>query len=404
MLRCTNVALWILTVLLFHILGGVQSLHNVTIDDMDPSVTYVGTWLTAVRSERYMGTTHYTKVEGSYARFSFTGAIKVHYMGFGIRDRSLDARFAVTLDGKTEIGDGYRDVSERVQAILWSSTELDPAKTHTIECRKISADNGGDLNVDAFILTIPDSVTQTSSVRTSTIVASPSSVGSILTSGTTVNPAGSSGLASTPTSTLSNIVWSPSLSIITQYASGVTEPPLSGSVQIDGSSSPIPLSKSTVVGIVFASISVLCMIAAIFFYLGRRRTPPKPLESLYTSAFHTEGAQKYDQRVDDSASPVPIQPSPKHERGAHDEPEPASPLSSGNTQSRSNYLRASNTEFEVVTDVPESTIWTPGPPAYTAQPISGHHASVAIPTIDEDSISQRISRPSPGIKRRRLSF
>lgn len=100
-------------------------------------------------------------------------------MGLGIRNRTVDTTMTIALDGVATTVDQYR-AGSLVQAIMWSSGDLDVHSTHTIRVQKTTDDDGcRDLNVDAFILTIPDEtsslVSTSSTSKASTFLISQSS-------------------------------------------------------------------------------------------------------------------------------------------------------------------------------------------------------------------------------------
>jgi len=52
--------------------------------------------------------------------------------------------------------DAYRPPGASDQTVLFSSTRLDPSEMYTITVTKTNATLGADVNVDSFILTMPD--------------------------------------------------------------------------------------------------------------------------------------------------------------------------------------------------------------------------------------------------------
>ncbi|KAG8832333.1 hypothetical protein FRB91_007636 [Serendipita sp. 411] len=401
MLWHINIELWIWVPLLLQVLSsGVYAARNVTVDDADPSIKYTGAWLTTARSDRYMNTTHYTKTKGSYATFSFTGATQVYFMGYGLTRASEDTNIAIVLDGETHVVDIYRDTSEYLQAILWSSDALDPTTKHTIECRKTSEDYGSrDLNVDAFILTIPDMATSPS-VASTNPSGSPSPttiVSSSTESGLDATGNDSSIVTSRATSSLTINEWNPSLDPNTLYQPISTSAVQSdGTVQASssGSSGPNNLSKSVVVGVIFGAIGSVCLIAVVFFYLGRRRDPPQHLETLQfyaMSSHYAEGSPKSEQSTEQPTFLGTARPIMKQGENNHEEPHQrrsVSSISSGNTQSRSGHIRVSAIDSYVIPDGSQNDAWTVGPPAYTARPTAGHSTSTTALRTGETSIPQ----------------
>ncbi|KAG8851597.1 hypothetical protein FRB91_007637 [Serendipita sp. 411] len=404
--------------------GGVYAAHNVTVDDADPSITYTGTWLTTDRTERYMSTSHYTRIQGSYATFSFTGATQIHFMGLGNTNTDVDTDIAIVLDGRTYTVDIYRAMSDHVQAILWSSDVLDPTMTHTLECRKTSVDKGGrDLNVDAFILTILDVVAPAPSARTSTNTqanpsASSNSSSRSATALNTSNPsgvgatiAGASTVASRITSNAaSNIVWNPSLGTDTQYVPVPTpESHSDGNVEasIGGSSGSDSLSKSAIASIVFGVVGLFCLIAIIFFNLGRRR---KPLQQLGTPQLYCLSRKELDEapgnshQTDQSVFLEPAQLNLKQRQHSHEvlhQRGPSSSISSDNTHSHCGRIRVSLAGSEGVIESVGNSTWTTGPPAYTVHPITGHYTSTTAPRIGETSMSRYQPRQMRDVKENR---
>ncbi|KAG8786427.1 hypothetical protein FS842_000852 [Serendipita sp. 407] len=379
---------WI-TVLLHLLSRGVYAAYNLTVDDADPAIAYLGTWLKITRSERYMSTTHYTKTMGSYAKFAFTGTIQIHFMGLGNTNESADTEIEIVLDGESQVVDIYRDKGEHLQAILWSSGILDSTADHVIECRKTSDDGGGrDLNVDAFILTIPDAVS--SSSRTTIAPTNPSTPSPFSTP-TIVNSPNLSRVNVTVVelSTVmsgvagrnpSSIVWAPPSSMNTIY--GPVSTPSSqynGTIQasVGGLADSNILSKSVIIGIAFGALVLLCLIAVVFFYLGRRRNAPRhviPLQLHDSSSYDPKGTPEDEQRIDQFVFLGSVQSNLKQGRYIHEAPHQedlVSHISSGDTRSRSSRIETSFIGSDSITNSSESNSWMNDPPAYTFRPTSG---------------------------------
>ncbi|KAG8753025.1 hypothetical protein FRC14_006495 [Serendipita sp. 396] len=383
---------------------GVSAVRNVTVDDTDPSINYIGTWTSMTASNRYGGTSHYTKTDGSSASFTFTGATQVHFMGLGMTNGDIDTDMRIVLDGRTATIDIWRDEGQQYQAILWSSGTLDPTTTHTITCQKISDDGGGrDLYIDAFVMTVPDTVPAPQTSRASSTAPSTSaSTGSAAASSSTITTSSvSNSLTQTTVSnastTNSAIVWNPSNSGVTVTTPSLDAASASGT---SGSSSANTMSsdaKSTptaaIVGGVFGVIVIICIIAAIFFYLGRKRgakTEAKvtqPYEPRWNDPnFATSGESTM--ALSDYSAPV-TQMKGMANRDAFSEGSltSSSPISEDPTSPR--MARTSIHPSERQSHVSESRTWMmANPPAYTPRPISGHlHA--AGDTVSDFTISPR---------------
>jgi len=53
---------------------GGQLLHNITIDDTDPTISYTGPWQVDLPEPAfYQGGHHWSSQSGAYATFTFTG-------------------------------------------------------------------------------------------------------------------------------------------------------------------------------------------------------------------------------------------------------------------------------------------------------------------------------------------
>ena len=89
------------------------------------------------------------------------GAVYVYYVGCPIASMSPPALIPTTLQPQhgsaiTVESDAYRPLGSPVQIILFSSNRLDPTETYTITVSKTNATLTSDVNIDAFILTLPD--------------------------------------------------------------------------------------------------------------------------------------------------------------------------------------------------------------------------------------------------------
>ena len=89
------------------------------------------------------------------------GAVYVYYVGCIIASMSPPALIPTTLQplhgsAITVESDAYRPLGSPVQITLFSSNRLDPTETYTITVSKTNATLNSDVNIDAFILTLPD--------------------------------------------------------------------------------------------------------------------------------------------------------------------------------------------------------------------------------------------------------
>ncbi|KAG9055895.1 hypothetical protein FS842_000850 [Serendipita sp. 407] len=368
------------------LLSGVYALRNVTVDDADPSITYIGDWLITRRTDRYMSTTHYTRTLGSYATFSFTSATRIYYMGYGILKTDKDTTISIVFDDETQVVDIHRVAEEQLQAILWVSDILDPTVRHTIECRKISESGGGrDLNVDAFILTIPDAVVpptfpitassfNLSSSSRNTVAHSPNSseLDATVAHGSTVSRA--------TTNSPSTIIWNPSLALNTPYVPSSThESQSNGAIQtlVVNSSRPIPLSKSAITGIILGIIGLLCLIAIMFFYLGRRRPLQEPEATYFPHPSPQWMKDAFDNghHMDLPGFSGPAQPRKRQTQASHEASHQRgaiTPISNDHTQSHPDHGRISLVAYLGVIDTLDIDAPATGLPPYTVRPISGH--------------------------------
>ncbi|KAG8814170.1 hypothetical protein FRC17_001265 [Serendipita sp. 399] len=363
-----------------------------------------------------MSTSHYTKTKRSYAAFSFTGAIQVHYMGLGNTREDVDTEIAIDFNGRTHRVDIYRDRGEHLQAILWSSDSLDSTATYTLVCRKISDDDGGmDLNIDAFILTIPDDIAP-SPVRTpvSTRFIGAFQRQNVVTSVTssTANPSAfpsslSSNLSrtdevvrlsSTPTRTITgvspSVIWSPSLVINTQPGPEATQSNGLVQVSVGNLRTRQFVSKAVIIGIAFGSIVALCTIAVVFFYCRRRRKPLRHLESPQQCPMDSCDPRSAPWDVHTTKDPIFISPEPVNPKHAlHLSQLPSCPqtvssrISSGFTRSDTGYIDVYLAESQDISDLSEVSGWALRPPEYTLRPLYDHHTTQTTPSIEEDSVS-----------------
>ena len=175
---------------------------NVTIDDTDPRVVYEldrkrlefpgqrasfavlrddhsPLFQTAVTEDRINRTTHYTSVLGATASLTFTvecfspltvrfflmprlqGAIAVYYIGYDVKGVPPPLLIPITLlpwhgSPTTVQSDMYRPAEASNQTVLFSSNRLDPSEMYTITVTKTNASLHYGVNIDAFILTLPD--------------------------------------------------------------------------------------------------------------------------------------------------------------------------------------------------------------------------------------------------------
>jgi len=130
-------------------------------------------------------TTHYTAVLGATASLNFTveclpplpvglllmsrlqGAIAVYFVGYAMKEVSPPALIPITLlpshgSPKTVQSDAYRPAGTSNQIVLFN--ELDPSEIYTITVTKTNTTLGPDVNVDSFILTMPDGADSISSL------------------------------------------------------------------------------------------------------------------------------------------------------------------------------------------------------------------------------------------------
>ncbi|KIM33308.1 hypothetical protein M408DRAFT_152610 [Serendipita vermifera MAFF 305830] len=252
---------------LLFISRGAQSTRNQTIDDTSKDIVYTGTWLSSrTLTDRINSTTHYTRVQGSYATYTFSGASALYFIGFGLSTANVDdgTVIDVVFDGVTNRVDQHRET--RGQSLIWSSGPIDASRFHTIVCKKTSVNNGGfDLNIDAFILTIPDVIsTATTSLGTLVSTSStgaPSSISSSTTaSSTTITNSGTASTLPVP-----SVGWVP-----TNDSSFTNTDISSASTSAASTASPTGPPTGAIAGGVIGAVSLLGLVALFFFLLGRR--------------------------------------------------------------------------------------------------------------------------------------
>ena len=130
------------------------------VDDRDPRVRYVGTWIPAAADDRsYRGTEMYSNKAGDYVEFTFEGT---GVCWIGARDM-IDGKADVYIDGIREasevnlhcgMGHGASRGEENIyQQVLYSKEGLERG-THTIRIvvtgKKARASNNVFVSVDAF--------------------------------------------------------------------------------------------------------------------------------------------------------------------------------------------------------------------------------------------------------------
>lgn len=124
--------------------GGGGSGTWITNNDTDPSVTYSAGWVYSTNRNDgdYNNDVHYTKTNGDYATYSFTGT-GVEYITETYSDESnVDVYIDGTLQGTVNCYSATR----QSQVVAYANTNL-ASGSHTIEVIK---DNGTYLLVDAF--------------------------------------------------------------------------------------------------------------------------------------------------------------------------------------------------------------------------------------------------------------
>jgi len=237
---------------------GVFGMHNITIDDLDPSITYTGVWDAESNTDNplaYDGAHHVSFDSSATAKWQFTG-IAFYYIAplwaypvnTIINIDNGNITYNVDLDDhalpQTESG-----LQENIGwSVLWGSGELE----NTLHTVVASMPPGGPqyVVVDAFMYTVLDP----GDLPTTTVVSTPI----VLT-----------------TTTLSTFAGSP------------TESPASGAVPTTKSSSGV--SVPLVAGLLAAALSILA--AILIYWLCRRRrnsrTEPvaaviQPLEARYS--------------------------------------------------------------------------------------------------------------------------
>ncbi|KAG8801780.1 hypothetical protein FRC16_011163 [Serendipita sp. 398] len=246
------------------------------IDDASPYVKYTGTWLTAVGPDHFFNTTHYTKVKGSTASLTFTGAIQVRLFGVGITNPAVDSMVGIIFDGTSISVSIARDENHYLRQTIWDSgTNLDPNVSHTLTCVKTSADGGDmDLYVDTFVLTPPDSTTVPVSGATSRIgcycpcigTTSVTQTTSIIDSRSSSGSSTTSGSVTADHSTLSNIV------LDLPIGSDDSISPTAGTNSTsEAITKDIGMSNAAKIGIALGALVFICLCSAIFFLLSRRK-------------------------------------------------------------------------------------------------------------------------------------
>ena len=91
------------------------------------------------------------------------GAHSIYYVGYGASGDNKGLGISTI---RVSLDDDKNDVLENIlpqqpaQQILFHKTGLDVTKTHTIFVQKTSISGSHDLNIDAFIYTVPDDSSQ----------------------------------------------------------------------------------------------------------------------------------------------------------------------------------------------------------------------------------------------------
>jgi len=137
----------------------VCAFKNITVDDFDPRIVYTpsSTWIhenSGATLDRLNLTTSYTG-DLALASIKFNGTA-VYLISYGLPS-PLPDKYQVTVDGQTETRSlRVSSDSERAQFMAYSRTGLDASTEHQIT---ISNPNRVSLNIDAFIITVPDNST-----------------------------------------------------------------------------------------------------------------------------------------------------------------------------------------------------------------------------------------------------
>ncbi|KAG8840656.1 hypothetical protein FRB91_005826 [Serendipita sp. 411] len=375
--------LWVWITILLQVLS--SRAYNRTVDHSDPSIAYFGTWLTTNNSGIYYNTSHYTKVKGSYVTFAFTSAAQIHFMGLANPRIAVDTSIEIVLDGQTHVVNIYRQGSQSFQTILWSSGALDPTTKHAITCRKTSESNGDrDLYVNAFIMSIPGVAPQSSSVGISTAPGIPSASSSLSSRSTAINSTTFFGASATVTgsstmiSRITNAVFSVGTPVYEPVPTSESLSNVTIQAPIGGSSNSSTLPKTSSIIIAFSAVGFISMIAAIYFYLRRRKRASQLLE-----AHDTKGAPVDEQRAGQieisESGQLGTKKGGNHPKALYHQ-EPTSPISSGNTQSCSSYIGMPSIAYDSLiesSENPESDTTILHPPAYTFRPTSDYTSITA---------------------------
>ncbi|KAG8848172.1 hypothetical protein FRB91_011117 [Serendipita sp. 411] len=289
------------------------------IDDASPYVKYTGTWLTAVGPDHFFNTTHYTKVKGSTASLTFTGAIQVRLFGVGITNPAVDSMVGIIFDGTSISVSIARDENHYLRQTIWDSgTNLDPNVSHTLTCVKTSADGGNmDLYVDTFVLTPPDGTTVPvsgttvpvsgatvpASGTTPTTTTSVTQTTSIIDSRPSSSPLTTRGSATADHSTLSNIALG--LPIGSDDSMSPTAGVASTSETANIIAKDTGMSNAAKTGIALGALVFICLCSAIFFLLSRRKRisdsfthlNPYRLDEINSDGCHDAGCKEPEQRT-----------------------------------------------------------------------------------------------------------
>jgi len=140
-------------------ISAVRAVKNITVDDFDPRIVYSdpSVWIhenDGATLDRFNLTTSYTGQQ-ALASFKFNGTA-IYFMSYGLPLPYPDT-YQVTLDGQSQTRSlRVSNDSERAKFIAYSHTGLDISTEHVIT---ISNPQMIPLNIDAFIVTVPDDST-----------------------------------------------------------------------------------------------------------------------------------------------------------------------------------------------------------------------------------------------------
>ncbi|KAH8924827.1 hypothetical protein BT69DRAFT_1318649 [Atractiella rhizophila] len=124
--------------------------RNWTIDDTNHLVSYRGNWEPTTQAVLYFNSSkHEVGDAGASAVLKFNGSA-IYFIG---ERRASDGRLTCTLDDETPVNVNAADELWQTNFVMCSFEALDEGKEHTLT---VTNDGGGDMTVDAFLVTYDD--------------------------------------------------------------------------------------------------------------------------------------------------------------------------------------------------------------------------------------------------------